>query len=270
MIKAVKKFLDNFKNINDYYNYLIDKTKKKEYVGITNEWLIDNFYLLVEKKVDVSHNRKYITKKFNKIDDLYNTIKALVLENNYNINFDLLTKGLRTYQRQEKKYFSYEEISCIQEILLFVYTERLSLLCSEERSKLKDKALIASIIKDNINNDVQLDIFFNKEISIPRDRYYIFELNNQLKDSGNNILFKKLIELLETQQISLKQLINDEHQRKVENSILISNIFNNLKEFVDYNEERLFKHVSKTEKMFLDDEVYSKMTVESKKLYRDK
>lgn len=48
MNKIIKKFLNNFENINEYYNFLVDRTKKKEYVGITNEWLIDNFYLLVE------------------------------------------------------------------------------------------------------------------------------------------------------------------------------------------------------------------------------
>ena len=50
MNKIIKKFLKNFESINNYYNYLVDKTKNKEYVGITNEWLIDNYYLIIENK----------------------------------------------------------------------------------------------------------------------------------------------------------------------------------------------------------------------------
>ena len=34
--------MENFDEITDYYNYLVDLTKNHEYVGITNEWLIYN------------------------------------------------------------------------------------------------------------------------------------------------------------------------------------------------------------------------------------
>jgi hypothetical protein len=112
--------------------------------------------------------------------------------------------------------------------------------------------------------------FLKDGISIPKNRHYLFELNNQLKGLGakNNKLFKELNELLEEKQISLKELINDEYQRRVENDILISNIFGDLKEFFEYSDEDLYKKTSKTEKMFMEDEIYSKMTPESKTLYR--
>ena len=58
MTKLLKKFLNNFEDINEYYNFLVDRTKKMEYVGITNEWLIDNFYLLVEHKMAIVENKK--------------------------------------------------------------------------------------------------------------------------------------------------------------------------------------------------------------------
>ena len=117
MNKFIKKFLDNFGNISDYYNYLVDKTKQKEYVGITNEWLIDNFYLLVEHKSNLVHDKKEISKRLKNIDTVYNAVKSIVLENNYNINFEDLTSSLRQYQRQHKIYFSYKEIKSIKEIL---------------------------------------------------------------------------------------------------------------------------------------------------------
>ena len=52
MTNYLNKFMTDFNNINEYYNFLVDKTKNKEYVGITNEWLIDNFYLVVEHKTN--------------------------------------------------------------------------------------------------------------------------------------------------------------------------------------------------------------------------
>ena len=48
MANRMKKFFNNFGDITEYYNFLVNKTKNHEYVEITNEWLIDNYYLLVE------------------------------------------------------------------------------------------------------------------------------------------------------------------------------------------------------------------------------
>ena len=67
MANLVKKFLCDFEDISEYYTYLVDKTKQKEYVGITNEWLIDNFYLLVEHKTNIVHDKKEITKSLKKL-----------------------------------------------------------------------------------------------------------------------------------------------------------------------------------------------------------
>lgn len=272
MNKIIKKFLNNFENINEYYNFLVDRTKKKEYVGITNEWLIDNFYLLVEHKTNVVHDKRGISSRMKDIETIYNCVKSIVLENNYNISLEVLTSSLRTYQKQHKIYFSYRDITNIKEILLFIYVDRLNALCKEEYSKLRDKEIIANIIKNHDDKDIELSELLKDGISIPKNRYYIFELNNQLRDLGakNNRLFKELNELLEEKQISFKELINDEYQRKVENDILIANIFGDLKEFFEFTNEDLFKKVSKTEKMLLEDEVYEKMTEESKTLYRAK
>ena len=108
MNKLIKKFLNNFDEISEYYNYLVEKTKKKEYVGITNEWLIDNFYLLVEHKTNIIHDKKAISERMKKIDTLFNCLKSIVLENNYNISFDILTSSLRSYQKKHKIYFTYK------------------------------------------------------------------------------------------------------------------------------------------------------------------
>ena len=270
MTKIIKKFLNNFEDVSNYYNYLVDKTKKKEYVGITNEWLIDNFYLLVEHKGNIIHDRKEISKRMKNIDAIYNCIKSIVLENNYNISFEVLTTSLKQYQKHNKIYFSYRDITNIKEILLFIYTDRLNSLCREEKNKLVDKENISNLINNYGDKEIELSDLLKDGISIPKNRYYLFELNNQLRELGakNNKLFKELNELLEEKQISLKELINDEYQRKVENDILIANIFGDLKEFFEFSNEDLFKKVSKTEKMFLEDEVYEKMTPESKALYR--
>ena len=254
MANVVRKFLNNFEDINEYYNFLVEKTKQLEYVGISNEWLIDNFYLLVEHKTNILANKKDIIKGIKASQKITFCIKEIVINNNYNISLKILTTALKKYQRETKQYFSYKEIANIKEILLFIYVERLNQLCKEEYKKLLVKEKVANMIEEKTEKEIELENFIKEDFKITNNSYYIFELNNQLKELGNksNKLFKDLNELLKTKQISLKEIINDEYQRKIDNDILISNIFNDLKEFFEFNNEDLFEKVSKTEKLLMD------------------
>ena len=271
MANLVKNFLTDFEDINEYYSFLVDKTKNREYVGITNEWLIDNFYLLVEHKTNIMHDKKDITKSLKKYERIFYCLKEIVVRNNYNINFKLLVSELREYQKRTKVNFSYPELVCVKNILLFIYTKRLAELCHEEYANLLNKEKVARIIENREEKDIELSNFLSDNVSVSEEANYIFEINNQLKELGSKSrrLFKELNELLEEKRISLKEIINNEYQKSIDNDILISNIFGDLKEFFEFTEEDLFKKVSKTEKLLLEDEIYAKMTVESKRLYRN-
>ena len=118
MHKYIKDFLLDYTDISEYYNHLIDRTKNLQSVGVTNEWLVDNFYLIVEYKNDIINSKKDLSKSLKKSSYIYDVIKEIIIEDEYNINFKSLVKDINTYQRKNKIYFSYEEISTIKEILL--------------------------------------------------------------------------------------------------------------------------------------------------------
>lgn len=271
MTDFTKKFLNDFNDIKEYYNYLVSKTKKKEYVGITNEWLIDNFYLVVEHKTNFVHDKKVIKKRLKDINKVYFCIRDIVIRNNYNISLKILSDELKKYQK-EKGFLSYTEIESIQDVLLFIYTDKLNQICKEEHKKLINKESISFIIRELDDKEIRLNSFLKKDLVIEKNYNYIFELNRELKELGSrsNRAFKELTELLESKQISLKELINDEYQRKIENDILVANIFGDLKEFFDISREDLFEKISKTERKLMQDEVYSKMDASSRELYRQK
>ncbi len=271
MHKYVKKFLLNCSYINDYYNHLVDKTKKLQYVGITNEWIIDNYYLIVEYKKNVYENKKGISKKLSKCDDIYAVIKDIVESNEYNLNYKLLIKDINIYQKKENTYFSYKEISSISEILLFIYISKLYEICKESHKELIAKEEIENILS-NISDNTNIDVFTNNKIDIVNDSNYIFEINNQLKKIGvkTNILFKEYNLLLEKNNISLRDILSDEYQKRADSNLLIANIFNNIKEIVEYDLEDLFKSISKCEKYLIEDKVYYNMTPETKFLYRER
>lgn len=271
MNRLITKFLKDSNYINNYYNLLVDMTKKQEYVGITNEWIIDNFYLLVEHKVNIIHDKKIINKRLYNTIDIYYCLKELALHNNFNIDFKMLSSEIKKYQKDNNIYFTYDQIASIKNLLLFIYTEKLHSLCIEEMSKLNINKKISKLIgevKDNEN--VSISTFFNDKDLNNLDHYYVFELNNQLKNLGtkSNGLFKEINEMLKEKQISLKDVINEEHQKKIDSNLLISNIFQDLKEFFEFSDEELLEKTSSTEKLLLEDKIYKQMTVESKYLYR--
>ena len=73
---------------------------------------------------------------------------------------------------------------------------------------------------------------------------------------------------LKSNNVSLKELMNEEYQKKLDNNILISNIFNDFKDFFDFSLNDLYDKVSKSEILLLSDPIYKNMTVESKVAYR--
>ena len=267
MANIIKKFFKNFTSITNYYNFLVNKTKNHEYVEITNEWLIDNYYLLVEHKNNILTNKKEIKKNHKMIQENYYYLKNIVSKKNYNINFKYLVEELKDIQKNNNKIFSYEELSLVIYTLIFIYTERLEILCKEEYNKLLEKEEVSNIIKNN--DTITLDSFMDSNFDLSNNSHYLFEINNQLhRVQGNNEIFKKLNELLQNNNISLKELINDEYQKKIENNIIISNIFGDFKEFFEFSIEDLYEKVSKTERLLLTDPAYKNMTRESKYAYR--
>ena len=271
MRKIVSGFLDDFSNINECYTSLIAKTKKFEYVGIVNEWLIDNFYILVEHKTNILQNKKLIKKDIKRSINLYNCLKAISIKYNYNLNINTLTKEINNYQEENNIYFTFKEINNIKKILLFIYTNKLKEVYSSELIKLDDKALISKTINEKEKRELTLENFIEKDFKIEDNANYIFELNNAFKSLGvkSNKLFKDLNNLLSEKNISLKELINNEYNIRMEKDILVANIFNDLKEFFEIDEETLIKEISLCEKLLLEDKVYKKMTSESKILYRN-
>ena len=96
----MKRFNQNYNEIENYYNFLVQKTKKHEFVGVINEWLIDNFYLLVEHKNGFMHEKKNIRKHNKLYNQLYPRINDIVVSKNYNITFKILCDELRNYQKK--------------------------------------------------------------------------------------------------------------------------------------------------------------------------
>ena len=267
MANIIKKYLKNFESITKYYYFLVNKTKNHEYVEITNEWLIDNYYILAEHKNNIVSNKKRLTKELKTINSNYYILKNIVSKKNYSISFNYLIEELKRYQKETKKVFTYKELKYILPTLIIIYTEELNELCHEEYIKLVDKEDVEKIIETKSN--ITLDSFINSNFDLKNNYHYIFEINNQLYRLENNAyVFKELNEYLKENSVILKDIVNEEFQNKINNNVLISNIFTDLKNFFELSIEELYEKVSKVEKKLLQDPIYKNMTQETKTSYR--
>ena len=163
MTKFVKRFLNDFEVVNKYYNYLVEQTKKKEFVGITNEWLIDNFYLLVEHKTNVIQNKKDIKRRSKTFNNIYRLLRNIAVTYNYNIDFSILINELNKYQKESGVNLSYKELESVRDVLLFIYADKLKYLCVEEQNNLIDKEKISHIIKNLDGKEVELSNFVKSD-----------------------------------------------------------------------------------------------------------
>jgi len=278
MKKKYKLFLKNYDKIVKHYEYLVNLTKNHIFVGSTNEWIIDNFYLIVEIKNNLKQSYKD-TKKFkfakNNYLDMYKIIENIFIKHNYDVNYKILVTSLNDYQNKNKCYFNYQSIEVIPSMVAMVLIDKLSELCTikrkeqEEKQKVRDLMKLIDYKRQNGEN-INLKDYIIIDDSLVENEYYLEQLNSELQEYGSlaNEIFKELNEILAKNNISLKEIAKNQDAKSIENNILISNLFNELRMLSKMDNLTLINKVSKTEKLLEEDKIYSKMTIETKGLYR--
>ena len=278
MNKIYTSFLENCKNIEDYYENLVELTKNHNYVGSTNEWIIDNYYLVVENKnfiKKVFKEKKNIKTVLYVNEKMYRILINIFNKHNYNLDKATLLKELNHYQNKNSCYFSYPTINVIPVLIPIILIDELNKLCIKREEKqvdiLKVKNLMDRIDRDRANGiSVNLDDYIDIDDYLLKHPVYLYHLNASLKELGeeSDAIFQKLNEFLEENKVDLKEVINQEHLSSIEDNILVSNLFNNLRTLSKLEVNELCDKISKTEKLLLTNSVYKNMTQESKLLYR--
>lgn len=279
MNKIYSRFLENCKNIENYYENLVALTKEHNYVGSTNEWIIDNYYLVAENKnrlIKIFKEKKNIKNVFSVNEEMYNILVGIFKKHNYSLDNNLLIRELNNYQSRHDCYFPYTTINVIPVLIVIILIEELNNLCIKREKKqvdiLKVREIIQKIEYDrNHGYDVNLDDYITIDDYIIKHPVFLYHLNASLKELGeySSDWFKRLNVFLEENNVNLKEVINSEHLSSIEDNILVSNLFNNLRTVAKLEVSTLCDKVSRTEKLLLTDPVYKKMTKDTKELYRN-
>ncbi len=265
-----------YKFVSDYYDYLVELTKEHYFVGITNEWIIDNYYLVVESKnmiKNLSKKDRESRKIVNGNADLYNLIKGIFEKHHYNVDYKLLTKEINSYQTRSSYYFTYNSIKIIPILIAFVVQEKLYELSVVKKEKMQEKQKVRAlvdIIKKKKSEDDYLNLCDYIDEKMFEHPEYLEQLNNELKDLGeqSNEIFVELNKMLDERGIDLKEVLRKEHDISIQNNILVANIFASFKLLGKVTITDLIVKISKTEKILQEEAIYSKMTDETKSMYR--
>ena len=278
MNKIYSKFLDDCNNIENYYEKLVELTKNHNFVGSTNEWIIDNFYLVVEQRNSLKRifkNKKNIKEMLSINEDMHSVLCKIFKTHNYSLDKAMLIRELNNYQNKNNVYFSYNTISVVPILISMILIDELNKLCIKREEKLDDlkkvNDIVAKIDKDRLENpDIDFSNYIKIDEYILDHPYYLYNLNANLKEFGesSNDIFEKLTKYLEENGVELKEVINEEHQSSINDDLLVSNLFNNLRTVTRLKYDDLCNKISKTERLLLTDSVYKSMTQESKNLYR--
>ena len=280
MKKYQKNFRKNTQILKDYYTYLTELTSEHYYIGTVNEWVLDNYYLIVEHEKatkEFLRNRQAYSHAFQKKINLYEVLHKILKRNKFKIDLDTLIKELNRYQDNFNYHFTYHEINSMEVVCYLVLLEELVNLCQREEAKLKESLEVKKLIQT-----IELDIHRYHEVDI-RDYLtideeilnrpvYLERLNAGLKELGqrSNEVFKQLNEILDKKHVNLNQLIEKVYQETADENMLVANIFQSIVKMNKVETEVLYRKVSKTEFILLMDSYYGQMTKETKQLYRNR
>ena len=134
MKSTYKVFRESLKTITDYYLLLVEETKSQRLVGSTNEWVLDNYYMISEQekvlKIDL------LSKDFRKLEGermkhLRHLLRDFLVHCHYQVEKNLFFSYLLKEQERQKDYLSYPEVCALLPLMKCILLKELALLCQQ-------------------------------------------------------------------------------------------------------------------------------------------
>ena len=134
MKSTYKIFKESIKTITDYYLLLVEETKSQRLVGSTNEWILDNYYMISEQekvlKIDLQ------SKSFKKLEGermkhLEQLLREFLTRCHYQVDKGMFFNYLLQVQENSKDYLSYPEVCALLPLMKCILLKELAELCKQ-------------------------------------------------------------------------------------------------------------------------------------------
>ncbi len=166
MKSTYKIFNESVKTITEYYILLVEETKSQRLVGSTNEWVLDNYYMISEQEKVLKVELKGIERgkmKVGKprIEVLWKLMEGFLKRNHCSVDKNLMFRYLSQIQVTQKDYLTFPEVCALLPIIKTVLISQLADLCRQLEAekayhyKLTDKS---NADMDNLNRVAQQNI----------------------------------------------------------------------------------------------------------------
>ena len=136
MKDSYKVFRDSVKGITRYYMLLVEETKSQRLVGSTNEWVLDNYYIISEQEKVMKMELKGMGKgtwglAASRIKLLDGLLTDYFVKCHYQVDKAMLFDYLCGVQSANGDYLAYPEVCALLPLAKNVLIRELAKLCAE-------------------------------------------------------------------------------------------------------------------------------------------
>ncbi len=128
----------SIREITQYYFLLVEETKSQRLVGSTNEWVLDNYYMVSEQEKELKEDLR--GKGIRQIEErrmrqLVELLQRFLERCHYQIDKTLLFRYLSQVQAMQNDYLTYTEVRSLLPLLKTVLIMQLADLCKHLREQ---------------------------------------------------------------------------------------------------------------------------------------
>ena len=160
-------FAESMATLARYYQILVQVTSNNHLVGSTNEWVLDNYYLISEQEKMMREElkdkelRRLPTQKKDRIREmLYGYLRA----SNFAVDKAGLTRHITQYQQERSDFFSYKEVEFCHLLMRLILIHEIGTLTHALENKLRasqeEKGDIKSSIDDSVAQNIKMTNLF--------------------------------------------------------------------------------------------------------------
>ena len=136
MKRSYNTFKQSVRQITRYYLLLVEETKSRRLVGSTNEWVLDNYYMISEQEKLLKEELKGVERgrwrvAADREQALWRLLEGFVRKSHFQVDKTVLFRYLTQVQQRQKDYLSYREVAALLPLLKTILISELAALCRE-------------------------------------------------------------------------------------------------------------------------------------------
>ena len=127
-------FKQSVKDITRYYMLLVEETRRERLVGSTNEWVLDNYYMISEQEKVLKNELRGVERgkwkvESKRVEVLWKLLEGYLRKSHHQIDKALFFRYLSQVQVSQKDYLSYPEVTALLPLVKTILIVELADLC---------------------------------------------------------------------------------------------------------------------------------------------